>query len=165
MGGRGTLGLSGLVRLAVLLVAAGVLWGVGAAVAGYHLGRTARDTSCGTRVLKVAFLVSMYKTEPCVTTPIANGMPCSVYVDGHDALVVFSGPDSVTECTAFVRANPNGSGWTRAAHVNSASLVAVCNLVSADGRDSAGVTDSGSAIYGNNACNHLIAQGWKAKTS
>ena len=87
MGGRGTLGLGGLVRLALVLVVAGVLWGVGAAVAGYHLNRSAQDMTCGARVLKVAFLVRMYKTEPCgpggatsVPTDIAS--PCTVYVAG-----------------------------------------------------------------------------------
>ena len=166
MGGRGTLGLGGLVRLALVLVVAGVLWGVGAAVAGYHLNRSAQDMTCGARVLKVAFVVQMYKTEPCgpggaTSVPTDIALPCSVYVAAHDALVAFTGPDSGTNCAAIVRSDPNNAGWTRDPQAASASLSVVCNLTSPNGLDKATASDSGSEIYGNQACTLLTTEGWK----
>lgn len=132
MGGRGTLGLGGLVRLALVLVLAGVLWGVGAAVAGYHLNRDAQDTTCGARVLKVAFIVRMYKTEPCgpngaTSVPSDIALPCTVYVAAHDAVAAFTGPDSGTYCAAIVRTDPNNAGWTRDPQAAGASLSVVCS--------------------------------------
>jgi hypothetical protein len=167
MGGRGTLGLGGLLRLALVLVMAGVLWGVGAAVAGYHLNRNAQDMTCGARVLKVAFIVGMYKTEPCgpggaTSVPSDIALPCTVYVAAHDALVAFTGPDSGTNCAAIVRSDPNNAGWTRNPQVAAASQSRVCSLTSPNGLDNAAVSDSGSEIYGIDACNQLTAEGWKA---
>jgi hypothetical protein len=166
MGGRGTLGLGGLVRLALVLVVAGVLWGVGAAVAGYHLNRNTQDMTCGARVLKVAFVVRMYKTEPCgpggatsVSTDIA--LPCSVYVAAQDAVVAFTGPDSGTNCAAIVRSDPDNAGWTRDPQPASAPQATVCSVASPNGLDKAAVIDSGSEIYGNGVCNQLTAEGWK----
>lgn len=166
MGGRGTLGLGGLVRFALVLVVAGVLWGVGAAVAGYHLNRSAQDMTCGARVLKVAFLVRMYKTEPCgpggATSVSANvALPCTVYVAGHDALVALTGPGAGNDCAAIVRSDPNNAGWTRNPQTTSSPLLGVCKLTSPNGLDTATVTDSGSTIYGTGVCNVLTAEGWK----
>lgn len=166
MGGRGTLGLGGLVRLALVLVAAGVLWGVGAAVAGYHLNRGAQDMTCGARVLKVAFVVPMYKTEPCgpdgaTSVPADAALPCTVYVAAHDAMLAFTGPDSGTDCSAIVRSDPNNAGWTRDPQTPGASQTVVCRLTSPNGLDTATVSDSGSEIYGNDACSQLTTEGWK----
>ena len=167
MGGRGTLGLGWLVRLALVLVVAGALWGVGAAIVGYHLARSAQDMTCGARVVKVAFLVRMYKTEPCgpsgatgVTADVA--LPCTVYAAGHDAQAAFTGPDAGNDCAAIVRSDPTFAGWTRDPQAPGASVTTVCALRSPSGLDSAAVADSGSYIYGTGVCDQLTAEGWKA---
>lgn len=169
MGGRGTLGLGGLIRLALVLVVAGVLWGVGAAVAGYHLNRNPQDMTCGARVLKVAFIVRMYKTEPCgpsgaTGVPADIALPCNVYVAGQDALLAFIGPEAGDDCAAIVRSDPDNAGWTRDPQTAAASLSVVCRLTSPSGQDNVVVSDTGSEIYGNDACNQLTAEGWKAAT-
>ena len=166
MGGRGTLGLGGLVRLALVLVVAGVLWGVGATIEGYHLNRNAQDMTCGARVLKVAFVVQMFKSEPCspsgaTTAPTDIALPCTVYVAAHDAFVAFTGPDSGTNCAAIVRSDPDTAGWTLDPQTASASVSDVCNLTGPNGLDTATVSDSGSQIYGNAVCSQLTAEGWK----
>jgi hypothetical protein len=164
MGGRGTLGIGGIIRLALVLVIAGVLWGVGATIAGYHLNRSPQDQTCGARELKVAFLVRMYKSEPCgpggatgVTGPV--GAPCTVYAAGHDATVQFTGPAAGTNCAKLVFDDPNYAGWTRNPQQPSGSVSGVCALRS--GLNSVAVADSGSSIYGTDACNYLTALGWK----
>jgi len=169
MGGRGTLGLGGLVRLALVLVVAGVLWGVGATIAGYHLNRDTQDMTCGARVLKVAFVVRMYKSEPCgpngaTSAPTDIALPCTVYVAGHDGRVVFNGPDSGTNCAAIVRSDPDTAGWTLDPQTASASVSVVCSLTGPNTLDSATVGDSGSEIYGSAACTQLTSEGWKPGT-
>ena len=166
MGGRGTLGLGGLVRLALVLVVAGVLWGAGAAISGYHLNRSAQDMTCGARVIKVAFIVRMYKTEPCgpdgaTSAPTDIALPCTVYVAAHDGRVGFTGPDSGTNCASIVSSDPNTAGWTLDPQTPSASLSVVCSLTSPNGLDIATVSDTGSDIYGSDACNQLTSEGWK----
>jgi hypothetical protein len=166
MGGRGTLGIGGIVRLALVLVIAGVLWGVGAAIAGYHVNRSVQDRTCGAREMKVAFLVRMYKTEPCgpdgatgVTAPVSA--PCTVYVAGHDAQVAFSGPTAGQDCARLVLDDPGNAGWTRDPQTAATATTGVCSLMSAGGQDTVSVIDSGSTIYGTDACNALTAEGWK----
>ena len=169
MGGRGTLGLGGLVRLALVLVVAGVLWGVGAMIAGYHLNRNTQDMTCGARVLKVAFVVRMYKSEPCgpdgaTTAPTDIAAPCTVYVAAHDGTVAFKGPDAGTNCAAIVRSDPDTAGWTLDPQTASASVSLVCTLTGPNTLDTATVADSGSEIYGSGICTQLTSQGWKPST-
>ena len=167
MAGRGTLGLGWLVRLALVLVVAGLLWGGGAAVFGdYHLNRTTQDMTCGAREIKVAFLVRMYQTQPCgpggATGVTANGaLPCIVYVAGHDAQAAFSGPDAGENCATLVRSDPNGAGWTRNPQPPPGASSYICKLAGPNALDTAVVSDSGSAIYGTAVCNLLSGEGWK----
>lgn len=91
--------------------------------------------------------------------------PCTLYMDGHDAMVEFTGSSAATDCESFVQAQAaQGNTWTTTPPSSAMpQLSAVCSLSS--GSDQAYVQDDGGMTFGTSACQQLAAQGWSTSGS
>jgi hypothetical protein len=61
--GRGRFSLQ---RTLIVVVVIAVVWCIGALATGYHFNENAADRQCGAHILKVDFVIPLYKTDqPC----------------------------------------------------------------------------------------------------
>ena len=143
--------------------------GGGAAIEGYHLNRDTQDMTCGARVLKVAFVVRMYKSRavrsrtvrrprrPTSRCPARSTWPGMTRAWRSRARTP---APTARRSSVRIRARPGGRSTRRPRRHRSAS--------SATSRGPTRWTpsivgDSGSQIYGSDACGQLTAEGWKRR--
>lgn len=116
-----------------------------------------------------AIAIAIKGTDSPALAPSAQPSSCMLYVGGHDAMIWLTsgqgGADSV--CTGLVSGFAKSGvvwQWQRAlASIRPTGDGLICD-VSRDGYR-ARVLDSGTAMYGSQACQILLASGWTEAAS
>lgn len=92
------------------------------------------------------------------------GSPCSLYLEGHDVSITFSGSGAASDCASFVQNEGSDGTWTTQIQNPDADLTQVCSL-SNGGGDTVAIQDDGGQDYGNQACSYLENNGWSGSAS
>jgi hypothetical protein len=83
---------------------------------------------------------------------------CALYVQGHNARVAFSGPNTREDCASFVE-KAQDTEWTTTPQPEAESGTVVCELENR-ANEKAVITDTDGQAYGQQACTQLSGEGW-----
>jgi hypothetical protein len=84
--------------------------------------------------------------------------PCTLYVQGNDVRVAFTGSNTPEDCAGFIEKAQN-TEWTTAPQSGAESGTVVCELENR-ANEKAVITDTGGQAYGQQACTQLSGEGW-----
>ena len=84
--------------------------------------------------------------------------PCTLYVQGNDVRLAFTGPNTPEDCVAFIEKAQNAE-WTTTPQPEAASGTVVCELENR-ANEKAVITDTGGQAVGQRTCTQLSGEGW-----